>query len=196
MHRISCSKSLHMFKLHFLQVVKINQSNIKAILPFPFQTRSRSLILGQTGLPFPYQNSRFVSINHPPEAKPSHLTPETLLWLHEIHQSFQHWPFLKLEAFMKCIGKHPKAPTFNIDVDTNKKVEKMKKDGKVLRFGFLWKGYVQFFKELQQCIPKEHQGFNPKIAVSLSVPLSKGSPQWLVQCFKFLTSIGINRDLL
>ena len=108
----------------------------------------------------PLQNSRFVSINHPPEAKPSHLTPETLLWLHEIHQSFQHWPFLKLEAFMKCIGKHPKAPTFNIDVDTNKKVEKMKKDGKVLRFGFLWKGYVQFFKELQQCIPKEHQRFN------------------------------------
>lgn len=118
--------------------------------------------MGQTGLSFPYQNSRFVSINHPPEAKPSHWTPEKLLWLHEIHQSFQHWPFLKLEAFMKCIGKHPKAPTFNIDVDTNKKVEKMKKDGKVLRFGFLWKGYVKCLKELQQCIPIRTPRFQPK----------------------------------
>jgi len=94
-----------------------------------------------------------VSINHPPEAKPSHWTPETLLWLHEIHQSFQHWPS-KAGRTMKCIGKHPKAPTFNIDFDTNKKVEKMKKDGKVLRFGFLWKGYVKCSKNFNNAFQK------------------------------------------
>ena len=162
MHRISCSKSLHMFKLHFLQVFKMHQSISKQYYHSPSKLAAGRWFCGKLDFHSPTKTPGLCPSNHPPEAKPSHLTLETLLWLHEIHQSFQHWPFLKLEAFVKCIGKHPKAPTFNIDVDTNKKVEKMKKDGKVLRFGFLWKGYVQFFKELQQCIPKEHQGFNPK----------------------------------
>ena len=135
----------------FLKCIKAYQSNTTIPLPNSQQVAD----FGANWTFIPLQNSRFVSINHPPEAKPSHWTREMLAWLREIHQSFQHWPFLKLEAFMKCIGKPPKAPTFNIDFDINKKVEKDEKDEKhLLRFGFLWKGYVKCSKNWNNAFQK------------------------------------------
>lgn len=87
---------------------------------------------------------------------------------------------------MKCIGKHPKAPTFNIDFDTNQKVEKMKKMKKFWGLGFFGKDMYNFSKNFNNAFQKNTKVSTQKIPVSLSVPLSKRSPQWFVQCFKFL----------
>lgn len=166
---------------------------------------------GQTGLPFPYQNSRFVSINHPPEAKPSHWTPETLLWLHEIHQSFQHWPFLKLEAFMKCIGKHPKPPHLILILTPTKRWKRWKKMEKFWGLGFFGKDMYNFSKNFKKCIPKEHPRFQPKNTCSfgkksaptqaMNKPLTFGASfqkiaSMVGTMLQVFTSIGINRDLL
>ena len=162
MHRISCSKSLHMFKLHFLQVFKMHQSISKQYYHSPSKLAAGRWFCGKLDFHSPTKTPGLCPSNHPPEAKPSHLTLETLLWLHEIHQSFQHWPFLKLEAFVKCIGKHPKAPTFNIDVDTNKKVEKMKKRWKSSEVWVSLERICTIFQRTSTMHSKRTPRFQPK----------------------------------
>ena len=159
MHQISCSKSLHMFKLHLLQVVKINQSISKQY----YLARSDLWFWGK--LDFHSPSKLQVCVDQPSTQS----TLPQALALDPGDAAVAAWnppelPALAIQSWKnhEMHRKTPQSPTFNIDFDTNKKVEKMKKMKSSLEVWVSLERTCKKFKELQQCIPKEHQGFNPK----------------------------------
>ena len=175
MHRISCSKSLHMFKMHLFKFQ--NQStHIKAILP----GSQRPLILGQTRLPFPFKTPGLCRSTIHPTPSPRTGPRRCCCRIESTRASSTGHP--KLEPWKH--RKTPKAPHLTL-ILTPTKGGNLKKRWKVLlRFGFLWNWYVKCSKNFNNAFQKKTRVSTKNR--SLSVPLSKGSPQWLVQCwFRF-----------